>query len=226
MLSRCRQSRVGGLLRCSSVHAWHRWFASRPARFDREVFATASHSPPRRQLEKRPRSFAEENAQRDPTDDGEREEAAEAADEGQMRAPGRDLRPSVGQLRVAEMVRRILQRAILTGQFDQSRLDLRDVGFDIEDVHMSKDMGRATVFWNAGEVDTKAVEIQETIQKSLRILTYVMPFSRCALMGDALCTCAFMLPCGCVAHARAGMWLALLCACGASPFWCFVMRGW
>ncbi len=65
---------------------------------------------------------------------------------------GRDLRPTVGQLRVAEMVRRILQRAVLTGQFDGSTLDLREVGFDIEDVHMSKDMSKATVFWNATEV--------------------------------------------------------------------------
>jgi hypothetical protein len=105
-----------------------------------------------------------------------------------------DLRPTVTQLRVAEMVRRIIQRAILTGHFDSEKIDLRDVGFDIEDVHMSKvcltfnhlfvyhlsnlifrfqDLGRATVFWNAIDLETKSELIQETIQRSVRILTFV-----------------------------------------------------
>ncbi len=111
-----------------------------------------------------------------------------------------DLRPSITQLRVAEMVRRILQRAILTGacmdarrhsmvgilmssavelfsfilfdfsgcvadvfsrtgQFDASKLDLRDIGFDVEDVHMSKDLGRATVFWYVASIESISLTI-------------------------------------------------------------------
>ena len=82
------------------------------------------------------------------------------------------LRPSSTQLKLGESVRRVLQRAVLTGQFSGvgEGLDLRTVGFDVDDVHFSKDLARATVFWSI--ISGQLQEVQRIVQGSVKQWTY------------------------------------------------------